>query len=639
MMRPINTLSANRDRGSVLLLVILVTGLLTTVVASFHAGMEDTLDVTRNETGSLTAEFAAESGLEYAQRRIMIDPNWTGTGSAGILLPDGKTRFFVQAHHDADYVFEEDEDEEDEEEEDEEEEEEGEDCEDDCEEEGSDHEDCHDDDEDEDEDEDCDDEDEDEGDGNGCHSGCICCGGIGDCPYDCDERHNHRNDICDDEDDLDGDDEDDCGYHGEEEEDEEDEEEDEEDEEDDEDEDDDENEGDGNGCHSGCICCGGVGDCSYGCDERHNHRDDICDDQDDLDGDDEDDCGYHGEDEDEDEEEDECEDCEEEDGDCEDCNDDEDEDCDDDCGCKDPNNQSHDVNFVHTLEITGIRGNAKAQLSGEINVAVGDGGRGDLALLFLGDDFEMDGGIIYGDALITDLSNRASDWNVQDEDYSEDFSNHKGNIEFTGAGVDGTVFHYNDSDVIQNLGEEVVITAKAKTPAYSLDGFAEQGDGKVHFENTTQLVGLYLDSTAVVELEAGQHLIIDGCTLNGGLVVLVPDGADLREGARNTVELRNLNSIGGGEGGAEQNVGILAPGCAIDIQAAGNEIIGFTYVNEIDAALQSTFTGQLVVLNHARNMIDCTITFDDDIAGNLPGSISLEGARGETDLLSVFEDY
>ena len=321
--------SSHRARGSVLLLVILVTGILSTVVASFHATMEDTMTVTRNECGSISAEFAAESGMEYAQRRLMIDPDWTGTGSQGILLPDGKTRFVVQAQHDPNYIL----------------------------------------------------EDGDEGEEDGS----------------CDED-------CEDEEDCE-------------------------------------------------------------------------------------DCEEDEDDEDEEDEEDEV-----------------DNDCDEDCGCKDSSNSSYDTNFVHNLQVQGTNGDAKPQLSGSVNVAVGEGGRADLALVFLGDDLKMDGGIIHGDILVTDPSNRAADWDVNSGEHTEEFSNHKGDIEFSGADVDGTLFHYNESEEIQSLGDEVVLTARAKAPAYSLDGFAEEGSGKVHFENTTELQGLYLQDTAVVELQPGQHL-------------------------------------------------------------------------------------------------------------------------------------
>lgn len=119
----------------------------------------------------------------------------------------------------------------------------------------------------------------------------------------------------------------------------------------------------------------------------------------------------------------------------------------------------------------------------------------------------------------------------------------------------------------------------------------------------------------------------------------MPDSVELREGARNVIELRNVNVIGGGSEGAEQNVGILAPGCAIEIQAPGSSITGFSYLNSIDSAVEADFIGQMVVLNSVREMIECTITFDEGIANNLPDSIRLEGARGDTDLLAVFEDF
>lgn len=53
-----------------------------------------------------------------------------------------------------------------------------------------------------------------DGGSDGCIASCVCCYGVGTCPYDCDDRHEDDDDICDDEDDLDGDDEDDCGYDG-----------------------------------------------------------------------------------------------------------------------------------------------------------------------------------------------------------------------------------------------------------------------------------------------------------------------------------------------------------------------------------------------------------------------------------------
>lgn len=37
------------------------------------------------------------TGLEYAQRRLLLESSWTGTGEAGITLSDGMTSFMIEA--------------------------------------------------------------------------------------------------------------------------------------------------------------------------------------------------------------------------------------------------------------------------------------------------------------------------------------------------------------------------------------------------------------------------------------------------------------------------------------------------------------------------------------------------------------
>lgn len=95
----------HRQRGTVLLLVILVTGLLATLTASYSGTLEDRMDLQRDEASALRAEFAAESGLEYAQRRLLLDSSWTGTDEGGITLGDGMTNFVISSAADEDSSF------------------------------------------------------------------------------------------------------------------------------------------------------------------------------------------------------------------------------------------------------------------------------------------------------------------------------------------------------------------------------------------------------------------------------------------------------------------------------------------------------------------------------------------------------
>jgi len=77
--------------GSVLLLSLLVTGLIATLALSFASSMGTKIQVARDQAATLHADLAAQSGLEYAQRRLFIDPLWDGTMGAPLLYADGTT--------------------------------------------------------------------------------------------------------------------------------------------------------------------------------------------------------------------------------------------------------------------------------------------------------------------------------------------------------------------------------------------------------------------------------------------------------------------------------------------------------------------------------------------------------------------
>ncbi|MDA0666922.1 MAG: hypothetical protein O3A95_04150 [Planctomycetota bacterium] len=80
--------------------------MLATLTASYSATLEDSMDVQRDESAALRAEFAAESGLEYAQRRLLLDSSWTGTGVNGLTLGDGLTHFIIAAAPDPNSPYE-----------------------------------------------------------------------------------------------------------------------------------------------------------------------------------------------------------------------------------------------------------------------------------------------------------------------------------------------------------------------------------------------------------------------------------------------------------------------------------------------------------------------------------------------------
>lgn len=75
-----------RQRGSVFLICLLLITVLTLTASSFSLASGSTLDVVRDEHSSLQAEFLAESGIAFALRQIVLDPEWAGTGGDSMQL-------------------------------------------------------------------------------------------------------------------------------------------------------------------------------------------------------------------------------------------------------------------------------------------------------------------------------------------------------------------------------------------------------------------------------------------------------------------------------------------------------------------------------------------------------------------------
>lgn len=100
-------LALDRRRGSVLLTVIMMMSVLFAVSVSVTTSTQDQIDIQLDGSDALKATLAAESGLEYARRRLMLHPGWAGTGIGGHELPDG-SRFVVAAELNPESQFGED---------------------------------------------------------------------------------------------------------------------------------------------------------------------------------------------------------------------------------------------------------------------------------------------------------------------------------------------------------------------------------------------------------------------------------------------------------------------------------------------------------------------------------------------------
>jgi hypothetical protein len=75
---------------------------------AFMSNMDGQLNVARDQAANLHADLAAQAGLEYAQRQLLLDSTWNGTGLQQQVFADGPA-FSVERHAmAADELFESD---------------------------------------------------------------------------------------------------------------------------------------------------------------------------------------------------------------------------------------------------------------------------------------------------------------------------------------------------------------------------------------------------------------------------------------------------------------------------------------------------------------------------------------------------
>jgi hypothetical protein len=306
---------------------------------------------------------------------------------------------------------------------------------------------------------------------------------------------------------------------------------------------------------------------------------------------------------------------------------------------------------VHILDVQGEHREGVVKLGCGIRVNAGaDGGSG-LALMFLGQNFTMSHGMVYGDVLLVDRALKCDDWmfTAAGEGYYE--ASHgpdsDGAKTFVCTGVDGTVYKYRDDlDEYQWLGDEVVITANSLMPAWDLEEFRTPRAGQVNLVNPHNVGNTIwkindasYEETVVIELLNNQTVTLTNCHFRGGLVVISPLEQDPRLGNSNLVHVKKGTTIGGGRNGVYPHVGLIAPGGKLKSDNVANSITGFSLVKEVDLHKYSSIVGQLVILEYCKNLVDSEVTYDPEVGGNLPPFVSFGASGASTDLLGVFENY
>jgi hypothetical protein len=300
------------------------------------------------------------------------------------------------------------------------------------------------------------------------------------------------------------------------------------------------------------------------------------------------------------------------------------------------------VEPAHNISVHGMFGSGLSKLGGTIQVNSGDGGTAEIGLIFLGQNLKLIQSTIFCDMLVTDMAYKVDDWKFDELGtgyYEAGGATTDGLTKFNNSVVDGMLFRYQSATNYQDLGEEVLITQNAQAPAWDFAGLTTPGAGKMIINYVSQISEIYTEDTVIIIAAEGETIDITDCEFNGGLIVICPTDFDLRADSHNLLDLNNDVILGGGNGGFEDNIGLIAPGCEIQSKQDGITVTGFSVFNQSLNLRDSTFVGQTVIVKDCKKIHSTSFYYDAQIANNLPSFISFSLPGGFTENLGMYEDF
>lgn len=296
------------------------------------------------------------------------------------------------------------------------------------------------------------------------------------------------------------------------------------------------------------------------------------------------------------------------------------------------------------LKLRGEADDSVYQLGVDADISTGWSADADVALAVLGNEFYMLDGVIEGDVLVTDAPDKLHMWDWDAEQWVLGGYGEIEGYEFDGATVNGELFKYSTTDYEVGAAEHR-INAPVRAPKIDLDWYLEPGPGKVFYYGENNLKDVVHTETVVFVLDEGHTVSLSGCYFPGGVVVHCPKDYDVLSKYRNKILLKHGTRVGGGTGGCQPYIGLIAPGCEVQFTHEGcafqnvdhSDIYGFCVWNEVFMVRNGRITGQLVVLNEVTHMRNSEIVFDPVVAANVPYGIEFEGTAPYADMHKIFE--
>lgn len=298
------------------------------------------------------------------------------------------------------------------------------------------------------------------------------------------------------------------------------------------------------------------------------------------------------------------------------------------------------------LRIRGESQDSAFQLGVDANVSTGWSADAEVALAVLGNEFHMEDGVVRGDVLVTDLPDKLQMWDWVSEQWVLGGYGEIQGYEFDGATVEGELFKYSTTNYGVNA-PELRVSAPIRAPKIDLDWYLTPGPGKVFYYGENNLKNVSHNETVVFVLSENHTVSLDNCHFPGGVVVHCPKDYDVLGKYRNKILLKHGTLIGGGTGGCQPYIGLIAPGCEVQFTHEGcayqntdhSDIYGFNVWNEVFMVRNGRVKGQLIVLNEVTHMRDSEIIYDPIVANNVPYGISFDGTDPYARLGKVFEWY
>lgn len=265
------------------------------------------------------------------------------------------------------------------------------------------------------------------------------------------------------------------------------------------------------------------------------------------------------------------------------------------------------------------------------------GSAGDAAGVFLSSDIELTKGKLNGDVLIPDVVGAIEDYIVDAEGNGSWQANtdELGTIDVATTNALKTIRQFTSTEHFKGGNSIEVEDSPYRMPAWDLDAYTEPDASRLILDGVTTLDGLNTSQTVVVILDEGDTLTINDCVLHGGLVVWAPNTYNLRDGARNSIEVTSSN-IGTG---SDPHIGLMAPAASVGGSGGGLNFHGLCFWNSIQGLDGAHITGALVVINEIVECDQLNLNGHPQTLANMPDGISFSGDGDGIQFIVAGEDY